>query len=182
MNNRKTTAYHIAFSAIISAIVVLLMFASIIPAMVYIVPAVAGLLIWTISDELGLKWACAAFVACSLLCMFIIPNVEAVAFFIAFFGYYPMVCEKLSRLKTKLIAYLIKLTIFNVAIVSVFNLLTMTLGAEEMLDGLDFFMGYGIYILWVIANLMFVIYDRAVGILMLFYKRIILPRIKRFIK
>ena len=69
-STKKTRSYAIALSGILSAICIVLMFCTgFIPIGVYILPAVAGLVVWIIYREISRKWALLCYAAVALLAL-----------------------------------------------------------------------------------------------------------------
>lgn len=176
------TTFKIAFCGIVSALSVIVMFISLIPSFAYAIPAVAGIFIWVISEQIGKKWAFLSYIAVALLSFMLIPEIEADFFFLSFFGYYPTLRFCLDKIKNKIIRFLIKLGIFNAAIVITYQILCILLSAEEMLEGLEDFGVYAVYILWGTGNIAFLLYDFFLGYMREIYVRFIKPRVAKIIK
>ena len=177
MNKKKNIAFNVAFCGIMTAVAVIFMFLSIIPSLAYAVPAFAGIAIWTVSEHMNRKWAYLCYAAAALLSLVLIPEVEANLFFIFFFGYYPTLCIIIGKIKNKVLRFITKLGIFNIAVVIAFNLTVLLLSAEEALEGMEDFGEYAVYIFWGLGNLAFLIYDYALNVFKDFYIRIIKPKI-----
>lgn len=149
----------IAFCAVIAALeVVLMMITTFIPVGTYALPCFAGALTVAVVIEFGAKWATGVFFVSSVLSFFLSGDKEAVILFIALFGYYPILKKIIeSRLKNKIIQYIIKFVLFNVAAISSFfvAMYVLSVPAEEFTIG-------GVYVpyLFLIAgNLFFLLYD-----------------------
>lgn len=175
------TTFNIAFCGIISALSVMVMFISLVPSFAYAMPAVAGIFIWVISEQIGKKWAFLSYVAVALLSFMLIPEIEADFFFLSFFGYYPTLRFCLDKIKNKIVRFLVKLGIFNAAIIVTYQILCVILSAEEMLEGLEDFGAYAIYILWGTGNIAFLLYDFFLGYMREIYVKFIKPRVAKII-
>lgn len=171
-------AFNVAFCGIVSAIGVMVMFGSLIPSLAYAVPAVSGILIWTICEQINFKWAMLSYIAVALLSFMLIPEIEANLFLIFFFGYYPTLREILDKIKNKVLRFVAKLCIFNVAVVIAYNILTVVLSAEQILEGLEDFGQYAVYVFWGVGNVAFVIYEFCLNIIKEFYIKIIKPKLR----
>ena len=97
-STKKTRSYAIALSGILSAICIVLMFCTgFIPIGVYILPAVAGLVVWIIYREISRKWALLCYAAVALLALLLTPDIESKLLFTGFFGYYPVIRDLLTK-------------------------------------------------------------------------------------
>ena len=118
MNNNS---FRVAFCGLITAFALALMFATgLIPVGTYAFPCFAGMLLVAVVIEFGARWALAAFAAVSLLSFFLSGDKEAVVYFIAFFGFYPILKSAIERLKSKVLQYVIKYAVFTACIVAAF--------------------------------------------------------------
>ena len=122
---KNKSASSVAFGGIISALAVLMMFfTGIFPFATYALPALSGLLLVVIVIDHGMKWAWCVYVAISALVVLITPDREAAAMFVLFFGYYPILKSVLERIKLRVTEYIIKIVIFNVAMVVAYLLIS----------------------------------------------------------
>lgn len=181
-NSAKQLSFRISFCAIISALCVIFMFGSLIPSLAYAVPAVAGILIWTICEQINIKWAFLSYISVTLLSFILIPEIEANFFLMTFFGYYPTLCEILKRIKNKITRYIVKLLIFNISVVITYNILCVILSADKMLEGLEDFGKYAVYILWGTGIIAFIVYDLFLGVAKEIYVKNIKCKLNRLIK
>ncbi len=155
----------IAICGVVSALgLVLMMITSLIPVGTYALPCMAGLFIIAVVIEYGYKWALGVYVVVSVLSLFLSADKEAAVFFIMIFGYYPILKSVIeSKLKNKLIQFLLKLVVFNAAAVIAFFITTALLSvpAEEYT-----IMGMYLPLVFLLmGNVMFIIYDYAVTLL-----------------
>ncbi len=181
-NSAKQLSFKISFCAIISALCIILMFGALVPSLAYAVPAVAGILIWTVSEQISIKWAFLSYAAVTLLSFMLIPEIEADFFLMTFFGYYPTLCEVLKRIKNKIFRYVVKLLIFNTAVVITYNILCIILSADKMLEGMESFGDFAVYALWGMGLIAFIVYDLFLGIAADLYIKIIKPKLNRLMK
>ena len=159
----------IALCSIISALAIaLLLLTSVIPFGTFAVPCMAGIFMISIVIEYGYKWAFAVFSVVSLISLFLAGDKEAVLFFVAVFGYYPIIKGIIeSKIKIKPLQYVLKFAIFNIGAILAFIVGTFLLSipAEE-------YTLFGIYMPWlflIIANGFFILYDFAVTGLVGYY-------------
>ena len=147
-----------ALGGIISALSVLLMFlTAVIPFMTYAVPLIAGTLLVLMVREVGSGWAFAVYAAVSLLAVFIIPDKEAATFYVAFFGYYPIIKPHIEKRLPKALQWIIKYLIFNLACVAGVALTIYVFGIP--FDETGKLGKYGVYIALALANVTFLFYD-----------------------
>lgn len=167
MSSKKTntTAFNVALGGICAAVCLLLMFCStFLPALSYTVPMFAGLLMVVMIVEVSSSWAFATYCAVSLLCLFITPNFEASLLFILFMGYYPILHFGLKK-ADRVIAWIIKLAVFNAAIVIYYNIFKYLFTSVDMLEGMEFFGKYAVLTLWATAQVCFLVYDRCLAVM-----------------
>ena len=182
MAKKNNIAFNVAFCGIVTAFSVIIMYLSIIPSLAYAVPALAGMVIWTVSEHMHVRWAYLCYAGASLLSLMLVPEFEANMFFIFFFGYYPTLCILLDKIKNKVLGFLVKLAIFNVAVVIAFNLTVLVLSAEEALEGMEDFGEYAVYIFWGIGNVAFIIYEFSLRVIKKAYDKVLKPKISAKLK
>lgn len=181
-NPTKQLSFRISFCAIISAICIILMFGALIPSLAYAVPAVAGILIWTICEQINSKWAVLSYIAVVLLSFMLIPEIEADFFLLSFFGYYPTLCESLKKIKNKVIRYIVKLLVFNISIIITYNILCAILSVDKMLEGMESFGQYAVFVLWGMGLIAFILYDLFLDVAKDLYIKIIKPKFNKLVK
>lgn len=181
-NSPAGLSLSVAFCGIFSAFAVVIMFASLIPSFAYAVPAAAGIVVWIVGEQLGKKWAYLSYITVALLSFILIPELEADFFFLTFFGYYPTLRAELGRIKSRLLRALAKLAVFNAAVVLTYHLLCALLSAERMLEGMEDFGVYAVYVLWASGNVTFVLYDILLSSIGRIYDTFLKPRLRRLMK
>lgn len=161
-------SFRVAFCGLITALALALMICtSVIPVGTYAFPCLAGILLTAIVVEFGEKWALAAYVAVSILSLFLAGDKEAVVYFIAFLGFYPTVKSFIERLRSKAAQYVIKFSVFNVCIIAAFFVCKFVLAIPN-----EEFTVMGFYIPWVflaVGEVVFFFYDKCVTILVFRY-------------
>ncbi len=181
-NNTKQLSFNIAFCGIISAMSVMIMFGALVPAFAYAVPAVAGMIIWTVSAQINVKWAYLSYAAVTFLSFMLIPEIEANCFLLSLFGYYPTLCDTLKKIKNKVLRYIIKLLIFNITAIVTYKVLCVILSAEKMLEGMEDFGKYATLILWGAGLIAFILYDLFLDTFKEIFHRFIKPKLNKLIK
>ncbi len=167
---RDKLAFRISLGGIVTSICLLLMFCTgIFPMLDYAIPTFAGFLMVVMIVETGTKWAITTYVATSFLCFFVTANYQASFLFVLFMGYYPILRFYFDKMKNKLICWVLKFAIFNMAIVVFYWIMQFLFVGEDILEGMEFFGKYALLVLWIMANVFFVIYDRLLGQLTYLY-------------
>ena len=150
----------ITFCGIIAALSAVFMLLSYFPYLTYAVPAVAGLLIMITVIEAGYKWALGAYIAASVL-VFLFAEPEGKLLYICFFGYYPILKAVFDRRKSRITEWVLKLAVFNAAIITVYFVLARAFGVS--VEEFGEFGKYSEYIFLLLGNAVFVFYDIAVS-------------------
>ena len=174
---RNTRA--LAFGGIVSALCwTLLISTGLFPFMSYTMPAIAGFVLIAVAFENGTEWAYLTYIAVSFLCFIMATDIEAVILFFAVFGYYPTLRLKLQMMKPRWSVFLIKTVIFNLAIFIDYILISHVLGLPYLTEEFVALTPLLIAGLLFIINVVFWIYDMAVGNMTRFYIVVIRPKLK----
>lgn len=149
-----------AVSGLLTALAAMLMLlVSVVPTGSYALPAAAGVLVYIISFVVSRSYAWMSFAAVSLLSLFLCADKEAAFVFVLFFGYYPLLKRWLDKIRLRVLAFLLKLMVFNAAAFGVYGLLLWLFGLSE-----ESFRLFGMYLPWLflfLVNILFVVYDYA---------------------
>lgn len=163
-NGINKSTLRIALCGIVSALALaLMMVTSLVPIGSYALPCFAGIIIAAIVVEYGYKWAFGVFAVVSVLSVFLAGDKEAVLYFIALFGYYPIIKGAIEKyLKNRIIQYILKFALFNAAAIGSFYIamFLLSVAAEE-------FTLFGFYIPWaflIVGNVFFLFYDYAITV------------------
>lgn len=178
---RNTNTMKIAFCGLIAALSVIVMFLTgLIPIATLALPAIAGCLLIAVVAEAGVRWAFGVYVVCGVLSFMLAPDREAALFYILFFGYYPTLFAVIGRIKNRIARYLVKLCVFNAAVIAEFFIAVKLLGIpfEEM----ELFGQFTALILLVLGNVVFIIYDLALDRLISTYYIKMRPKVKKVFK
>ena len=159
----KKKTFNMALSGVISALgVVIMMITAIIPTATYAMPAMAGLIAIVIVIEINKKYALASYLVVSVLSLLLAPDKEAVAFYILFFGYYPIYKQIIeSKIKFRWLQWLLKISVFTVSAVAVYYIAILILGvpADEFV-----LFGVNLPLLFLLAGIVvFIIFDYAMS-------------------
>ncbi len=171
----------------ITALSVVILIPSAVQVFVYTLPALAGMLTMFAVVEIDKKWAIGSYVATSLIGLLFVANKEAVVYYVAFFGYYPVVKALLESKMPRVLEYILKFLIFNVAIVLSGVALVKVFGMPyNDLLGIDgesaFFTRYALPIMLGMGNVVFILYDVALTRLLTAYVLVWQKRFRKLFK
>lgn len=168
-------------SSMVAALALFLMIiAGLIPIGTYAVPVVASLLYIVLVKETGYGWALMAYAVTSIMSLILCADKETAINFILFFGYYPILKMLLEKIKPLVLRIIIKLIIFNVAMIAIFCIATFVLMIPA-----SAYTVFGLYIPWIIlavGNVVFIIYDYALTGLTVQYDKYWSKIVKKIIK
>ncbi len=144
----------IAFCGIVSAIISVIMVASLLPDVKFAVPAIAGLFLIPVFAEAGAGYAAACFTASSTVSFFISDKTSWLLF-VTLFGYYPILKPFMEKIKISAIKWILKLLVFDLAAVVCYFVQTLTVGVTLK--------AWWLVITFVLGNITFIVYDIAVS-------------------
>lgn len=162
-----------------AAMASLFMLTSYFPYLTYAIPAIAGLFVMVTVIETDQKWATLTYFASAVItALFAEP--EAKMLYIMFFGFYPILKAVFEKIKSRVLEYLLKFLVFNIAIIGAYGLIASFIGVS--LDDMGDFGKYTSVVLLVAANVVFPIYDLAVSRMASFYLMRIHPAVNKIFK
>ncbi len=170
----------IAFCGILCAIATVILMATLFPYATYALAAMAGLIFVVATLELGVRYGVICYIVTAALSLLVTPDPEAKLLFVLFFGYYPIIQLRINLWKNVILAWGVKLAIFNTAMVCGFLLLLYVVGLNKE----DFTIA-GVYLpgaLLIAGNVVFVLYDRALIQVGAFYRIRLHPYVKRMFR
>lgn len=157
-HNRK-----IALSGMLCAVSVLIMLlGSLFQTLDLSTAAAAGLTVVFAMVELGKKYAISIYLASSLLAFLLLPSKSPALIFAAFAGLYPILKASLQKIKTKWLAYVVKFIVFNTIFTAIILIAKNLIGLE------DEFYNFG-YLIYLLGNVTFLLYDIALDRLIMLY-------------
>ena len=171
MSERYSKSFKIAYCGIVSALSVVIMLAALIPSMTYVLPALSGICIWTVSEQINRRWGLLSYAVSAILCFMIVPEIEADLYYLFFFGYYPLI-----------LSYIVKFLIFNAAVVIAFQIVSHIMNLEQILEGLEMFGEMAVYVLWGASNVAFLLYDLCLDYLFYGFRKWLKPKINKKIR
>lgn len=170
----------IPFCGMVAALSVTVMFLTgLIPVATLALPALAGCFLIPVVGELGVRWGFSVYAVCAVLSFLLAPDREAALCYLLFFGCYPVLTAIFGRVQNKLVRVVLKLLLFNAAAVSEGLLTVYVLGIPW--ESMDFLGNLGIPLLLLLANVMFLLYDRALGGLIFLYFRKFSRQVRRIL-
>ena len=117
-------------------------------------------------------WALCCFGVTALLGLLLLPVKAPALAYALFFGYYPLIRLRLERVSSSAARTAFKLAAFNAAAVVIW------LAFRSVFSDLAGSTAMPVYLLWITANGVFLIYDYALGQMMLYYVRNLAGRFK----
>ena len=158
-NNQKQRIRLTALCAVLAALgVVLLLIGSLIESLDLSAAMFASFLITIAVIEGGGYWPWLTYSVVTLISLLLLPNkLPAVAFLL--YGYYPIVKEKLERIRNRAVTWFIKLVSFNL------TLIALCVAMQLLFTGIDFYILPANYValnyivILGVGNLAFVLYD-----------------------
>lgn len=156
----KTTS-RIALSSVLCAMSLLCLLLTFFPFATYALPAIAGVFLMPLVVECGKKTAFCAYLSVSVLALFLVPDIESKALFVAFFGYYPLLKAIAESTKTRFLEWIIKLGVFNLSVIIVYAVLS-SIGFpmnEFAINGLSLPLSTVLCFFLLAGNVIFILYD-----------------------
>jgi hypothetical protein len=169
----------IALCGMLTALAVVVMLMAYFPYLTFALPVIAGGLLAIIMFEINSKWALGGFFASAILSLLFCEK-EAAMLFVAFFGYYPIVKSFLERISSRILEYILKFSVFNIAIIGAYLVIIFVFGIP--MEGMGDFGKYTVVILLVLVNIMFLIYDWALSVMYVDYMKRLHPRVAHMLK
>ncbi len=117
-------------------------------------------------------WALGCFAVTALLGLILLPAKAPALAYALFLGYYPLLRIRIERVADRVLRLALKLASFNTAAAVIW------FGFRFFFSDLWVGMKMPVYLLWIAANGAFLVYDYALGQIMLYYVRNIAGRIK----
>ena len=110
--------------------------------------------------EIGGVWPWLTYAATGLLALLLPLKTAAIFYLLA--GYYPLVKEKLERIRSRVLTWIIKLVGFNAVLILCYVIVKHILMLPDALDGLT-------WLALPIANITFILYDVALTRIISYY-------------
>lgn len=179
MPKKRHSSFYITLGGLLSALSIVIMFMTFVPAGMYIFPAIAGMFMWVVRDYSSVKWGLLCYGATAIISLMLVPDLEAKLMFLFFFGYFPIIRQIISKKTNVFVSYILKLIIFNISAVLAYTLIFAFFPIEYLLEQMDELGDYGKLIFLGIGNIGFIAYDFALGELLYAYSKWLKPKIIR---
>ncbi len=177
----KSLSFKVSLGGIITALSIVFMFMTgLLPLFVYVIPALCGAMLLIIAIEISSTWSYLTYAAISVLSLLLVPDKEAALLYVFLMGFYPTLKLRLDKIKPIALSYTVKLLIYNLLIVLYYNITIRIISSSSLQEDMGEFGRYGIYIFWAVTNVVFLIYDIAIGRLMGLYLDWIRKKILKF--
>ena len=165
--NNKKVSYKVSLGGIVSALCLVLMFlTAVFPPLNITLPLFAGMLMTVVAIEVSPSWAWVTYATVAILSFFITPDKEAAIFFTVFFGFYPILKSYYEKIPSKVIEYIVKIlkwllkfVVFNIAIVIIYQLTVKLLGTVNLIEEFGFMKQFMLPGLIIMFNGIFILYD-----------------------
>ena len=164
IGDRSERTKRIAISAMLSALgVVILYIGSVIEVLDISMAVIASMFAIFAVIEYGAGFAWSIYAITGVLSALLLPNKFPAVMYILFFGFYPIIKERIERLRKKTLEWILKEVVFNLCLV-----LLMLVGNYFLMIDIKEWMAVEIAF-FLLANATFVIYDIALTRLISFY-------------
>ncbi|MBD5141278.1 MAG: hypothetical protein HDT25_07695 [Ruminococcus sp.] len=163
----KKVSYKVSLGGIIAALCLVLMFlTAVFPLLNMTLPLFAGMLITVVAVEVSCSWSFVTYAVVAILAFFVTPDKSAWLLFTFLFGIYPVEKLYFEKIKIKLLDILCRLAAFNVSVTVIAYLLMTLFGSVElfeetleMFDELNLSREWIIPAMYIVGNLIFLLYD-----------------------
>ena len=166
----------VALGGVIAALSIVLLLLGYIPAASMICPILAGFLLMLVYLHADMKTAVLVFITASVI-SFPTCDITVVLLYVLFFGYYPLLKSRLERIRFRPAEWILKLLTFNAGAAVYYLVLQYVLGIPM---NISLFGIRSIWVLLIAANLVFLLYDRALSIFITRYKQTFFRRVGKF--
>lgn len=133
--------------------------------------AVSTFFLAVIIIESNIRLAVLVYVSSSILSFIIIPNKAIVLPYVIFFGYYAIIKSLIERINILAIELLIKLALFNLSVYITYSIFISVLLGNIVIK-------LPVWAIFLLMQLVFIIYDYAFSLGVYFYRNKIRPKIR----
>ena len=187
---RNKFSFNIAYCGVACALATVVMFGAIIPPMAYVMPAFAGIIVWSVCGQINYSSALLCYAATATLSLLLIPEIEAKTLFVLLFGYYPLLRERLheltqqikSKVRRIFVRFTAKFVLFNVMAIAFYYIVVGIFGVADVLNGFEEFGQYAVYAFWAMGAATFFLYDFALKYVYFAFNNWIKPAINKKIR
>ena len=155
----------LALCALLSALgVILLYLGALIEVIDLSMAVLASLAIIVLVIEQGGIYPWLIYAVTSVLSLLLVPNKSPTIVYAFFAGFYPILKEKIEKIPSNLLRFMIKLAVFNASMVLMWFVARMFLG--------ELTFGVHIALILLLLNAVFVFYDYALSVMITAYLRV----------
>lgn len=173
MKRRGKSAAAVAYSAVLGALSLVLVYvAAVVPTGNWGLVALSGVFTAAVVISVSLRAAFLCWAGVSILAFLLLPGKFCALMYAALFGLYPILKALIERLRTLWLEYILKLAFFNAAFTALYVFMR-----QMVLNSLPSAL-HRVWLLYLAANVVFLIYDFGVTKLIAFY----IARIDRAIR
>lgn len=153
----KTPARVMAFGGMMAALAVVIMsLGGMIPIATFVCPMLCMMILAFVVKMCGNRIGWAWYGAVAILGLLLGPDKEAAAIFV-FLGFYPIIKPKLDKMKVRL---LLKLAVFNAAILLMYGLLIHLFGMAQIADEYQELGTIMTAVMLILGNVIFFLLDK----------------------
>ncbi len=165
MSYPAKSGMRVAFCGILTALAaVFMILVPVLPVLMYCCPLLSGMCVAIAAKEYGARYAVLVYTAASIVSILLVADKEAVSVFVLLMGAYPILSYVLKKLSFG-VRISIKLVYINVAAMLYYFICVLILGIPE-----DSF-GSLPFIMLAAANLIMLMYDRAIESVVTVYEK-----------
>ena len=169
----------ITLCAMLAALAAATMLAAYFPYLTYGVPAIASIFVMIALIEAGKGYAALTYAASAVITI-LLAEPEAKLLYACFLGFYPILKAIFEHLKSRVAEYFLKFLSFNAALLLIYSLFANIFGITD--NFVTIFGVFGIAILVLAANFVFLMYDICLSKFAQIYLYRLHPVVMRFIK
>lgn len=176
----RHTSYKVALGGIVSSLCLLAMFLTgVMPLLYLALPMAAGALLTVIVVEVGSGYAVLTYAATSILSLMLTFDKEAALIFILLFGHYPILREQLQKLRAGPLRLFLKLAVYNVCAIADYFGTVYLLGLDTLTEEFSSLGKYGLWIVLLFTNFIFLMYDYSLGGMTRLYRECFKQRLNK---
>lgn len=173
----KKTSKQVALGGVMGALcIATMLLGSIIPFATFVAPALAGIFIGLMGEEINLPTGLSMYIAVAILSLLLVPEKEMAFIFVFFFGFYPLIKPILQKPRLFIVRTMLKLLLFNVCIITMYALLLFVFPIASVVTEFAEYSQFFIIGLLLLGNITFLMYDFALDRLLKVYTQKFRPR------
>lgn len=172
-DKRVNNSRKMALGALLAALAIIIMYTAVLLPVVRLgMCALAGLTVAIAVVEYGTGAGVTVYAVASLLAAIVLPDKVVAAFFILFFGHYPIIKSLIERMGKLAIEWILKLMVCNVSLALIYFVVNAVVPIK--LPDIP----YALPLFWLAANAVFAVYDYAFSRVAAYYIYVIRKRMR----